>query len=171
MRHIGPGLILAGAIVGTGELIQTTQLGAQAGFALLWLVIVSCFIKVFVQIELGRFAISTGQTTFGGFRSLPGPGMLLVWWCVLMLLVTQFQIGAMIGGVAQAMHMVVPGASPVPGGRDRRGACLGWFDAGGATGIALGGADFDPDRGVSRHGQLPADRAGNDRDGRRSSRS
>lgn len=111
LLQIGPGLILAGAIVGTGELIQTTQLGARAGFALLWLVILSCFIKVFVQIELGRFAVSTGQTTFGGFRSLPGPGMLLVWWCSLMVLVTQFQIGAMIGGVGQAIHMIVPGTA------------------------------------------------------------
>ena len=47
LRHIGPGLILAATIVGTGELIATTHVGAQAGFALLWLVIVSCFIKTF----------------------------------------------------------------------------------------------------------------------------
>ena len=39
LRQIGPGLILAAAVVGTGELIATTQLGAKAGFALLWLVI------------------------------------------------------------------------------------------------------------------------------------
>ena len=32
LRQIGPGLILAGSIVGTGELIQTTQTGARAGF-------------------------------------------------------------------------------------------------------------------------------------------
>src|SRR4051812_44340916 len=67
LLQIGPGLILAGAIVGTGELIATTNLGAKVGFALLWLVIASCFIKVFVQIELGRYAISSGQTTFAGF--------------------------------------------------------------------------------------------------------
>ena len=48
VRQIGPGLILAGAIVGTGELIATTNLGAKVGFALLWLVIASCFVKVFV---------------------------------------------------------------------------------------------------------------------------
>ncbi len=74
LLQIGPGLILAGAIVGTGELIQTTHLGAKAGFALLWLVIVSCFIKVFVQIELGRHAVSSGETTLGSFRRLPGRG-------------------------------------------------------------------------------------------------
>jgi Mn2+/Fe2+ NRAMP family transporter len=108
LRQIGPGLILAGAIVGTGELIATTNLGAKAGFALLWLVIVSCFIKVFVQIELGRYTISSGESAFEAFKRLPGPGILLVWWCAAMLLVTQTQIGAMIGGIAQAVFMVAP---------------------------------------------------------------
>ena len=41
LLKIGPGLILAGTIIGAGELIATTHLGAKAGFALLWLVILS----------------------------------------------------------------------------------------------------------------------------------
>jgi Mn2+/Fe2+ NRAMP family transporter len=109
LRRIGPGLILAGAIVGTGELIATTNLGAKAGYALLWLVILSCFIKVFVQIELGRYALSSGEGTFRAFSRLPGPGLLLVWWCVAMIAVTQMQIGAMIAGVAQAIELATPG--------------------------------------------------------------
>lgn len=107
LRQIGPGLILAGAIVGTGELIATTNLGAKAGFALLWLVILSCFIKVFVQIELGRYALSSGDGTFASFRKLPGPGIALVWWCVAMICFTQMQIGAMIGGIARAAQMAL----------------------------------------------------------------
>src|SRR5688500_8000559 len=67
LRQVGPGLILAGSIVGTGELIATTNLGAKVGFALLWLVILSCLVKVFVQIELGRYAISSGDTTLVAF--------------------------------------------------------------------------------------------------------
>lgn len=35
LRHLGPGLILSASIVGSGELIATTALGAQAGFAIL----------------------------------------------------------------------------------------------------------------------------------------
>lgn len=107
LGQIGPGLILAGAIVGTGELIATTNLGARAGFALLWLVIVSCFIKVFVQIELGRYAINSGLGTFASFRRLPGPGLVLVWWCVIMIAFTQMQIGAMIGGIARSIQMAL----------------------------------------------------------------
>jgi manganese transport protein len=108
LRQIGPGLILAGSIVGTGELIATTNLGAKVGFAFLWLVILSCFIKVFVQIELGRHALSSGQTTIHTFSTLPGPSMILVWWYAVMTLFTQFQLGVMIGGTAQALHMAMP---------------------------------------------------------------
>ncbi|GIW80131.1 MAG: hypothetical protein KatS3mg105_1938 [Gemmatales bacterium] len=108
LRKIGPGLILAGSIVGTGELIATTNVGAKAGFVLLWLVLLSCFIKVFVQIELGRYAVSSGQTTLSGFRSLPGVGRPILWWWLVMVLVTQTQIGAMLGGVAYALHLAIP---------------------------------------------------------------
>ena len=111
LRHIGPGLILAATIVGTGELIATTHVGAQAGFALLWLVIVSCFIKTFAQIELARYTVSSGLTTFDGFRQLPGPGFLLPWWWLVMMLAVQAQLAAMVGGVGQAVHMAVPGLS------------------------------------------------------------
>ena len=111
LRRIGPGLILAGSIVGTGELIATTHVGAQAGFALLWLVIVSCFIKTFAQIELARYTISSGLTTFAAFRQLPGPGFLLSWWWLVMAVTAQTQVAAMVGGIGQAVHMAVPGLS------------------------------------------------------------
>jgi len=63
LRQLGPGLIIAGSIVGAGELIATTAVGAEAGFVLLWLIIIGCLIKVFVQIEFGRYTITSGRTT------------------------------------------------------------------------------------------------------------
>src|ERR671915_2404190 len=71
MRYFGPGLILSASIVGSGELIATTALGAQAGFVLLWLVIVSTLVKVAVQIELARWTISTGQPALTGYNRVP----------------------------------------------------------------------------------------------------
>ena len=105
MRQIGPGLILAASIVGTGELINTTSLGAKAGFSLLWLILLSCVIKVFVQVELGRYAITHGKTTLAAFDSLPGPRAGASWLCwlwLIMMLTTQAQIAAMEGTVGQA---------------------------------------------------------------------
>jgi Mn2+/Fe2+ NRAMP family transporter len=114
LRQIGPGLVLAASIVGTGELINTTGLGAKAGFSLLWLILLSCVIKVFVQTELGRYAITHGKTTLAAFDTLPGPRLGASWICWLwlfMMLTTQAQIAAMEGTVGQAAHMAFPGAS------------------------------------------------------------
>lgn len=114
LKQIGPGLILAASIVGTGELINTTGLGAKAGFSLLWLILLSCVIKVFVQVELGRYAITHGKTTLAAFDTLPGPRVGASWICwlwLIMMLTTQAQIAAMEGTVGQAAHMAFPAAS------------------------------------------------------------
>jgi manganese transport protein len=114
LRQIGPGIILAGSIIGTGELLLTTSLGAQYGFVFLWLILFSCVVKVFVQIELGRYAISSGMPTLTALDALPGPRLgahWLVWWWFVMLLATVFQLGAMVGGVGQALHLAFPGVS------------------------------------------------------------
>src|SRR3982751_5934817 len=68
LRRIGPGIVLASAIVGSGEVIATTTLGAQTGYAALWIVLVSCAIKPVVQAELGRYTIVTGHTGLEGFN-------------------------------------------------------------------------------------------------------
>ena len=73
LRHPGPGFILSASIVGSGELIATTALGAKAGFATLWVILLSCVIKVAIQLEFGRYAIQTGQPCMAAFNTLPGP--------------------------------------------------------------------------------------------------
>ena len=57
-------MVLAASIVGSGELIATTTLGAQAGYAALWVVLLSCCIKPVIQAELGRYTIATGETAW-----------------------------------------------------------------------------------------------------------
>jgi manganese transport protein len=111
LRKIGPGIILAGSIVGTGELLLTTSLGAKFGFAFLWLILFSCVVKVFVQIELGRYALSSGEPTLAALDKLPGlrfGAHWLVWWWFIMLMLTVAQLGAMCGGVGQALNLAFP---------------------------------------------------------------
>src|ERR671910_230309 len=62
LRRIGPGMILSASIVGSGELIATTTLGAEVGYIALWIIILSCIIKPAVQSEFGRYVIATGET-------------------------------------------------------------------------------------------------------------
>lgn len=111
LKKIGPGIILAGSIIGSGELILTTSLGAQEGYICMWLILFSCVIKVFVQVELGRNAISSGMPTLGALDALPGPRFgahWLVWWWLIMLLCTVSQLGAMAGGTGQALNIAFP---------------------------------------------------------------
>jgi Mn2+/Fe2+ NRAMP family transporter len=120
LRRIGPGLILAGSIVGSGELIATTATGAQAGFSLLWLILIGCVIKVFVQMELGRYAMTTGKTTLVALNEVPGPnfelhigntsakGNWITWFWLLMFCASLGQLGGIIGGVGQAVSISIP---------------------------------------------------------------
>lgn len=115
LKQIGPGIILAGTIVGSGELLLTTSLGAKHGFVFLWLILFSCVIKVFVQTELGRYAISSGKPTLGAIDELKGPRLGTHWiaWCwLIMMLSTIFQLGAITGTVGQSLNLVFPKVSP-----------------------------------------------------------
>jgi manganese transport protein len=108
LRQLGPGLIISAVIVGSGELIVTPKLGAEAGFKLLWFIILGCLLKVFVQIELGRHAVLRGQTTLVGLNTLPGPRVVVSWvlWLWLAMYVSLvFQVAGMVGGVARVFSL------------------------------------------------------------------
>ena len=116
LREIGPGLIISANIVGSGELIVTTKLGADVGFTLLWFIVLGCFIKVFVQLELGRYAISRRRTTLQAMDEVPGPRWRvswLVWLWSLMFVALFFGLSGMVGALAQVLG--VAGATlPLP---------------------------------------------------------
>ena len=118
LRHLGPGVVIAGAIVGSGELFATTGTGAAVGIGLLWLILLGCGIKIFVQVELGRAAVATGRTTLHLLNAVPGPRLptapgrtvnwVIVLWALMML--TQLgQVGGLAGGVGQALDLAFPG--------------------------------------------------------------
>jgi Mn2+/Fe2+ NRAMP family transporter len=111
LKYLGPGLIVSGSIVGSGELIATTTLGARAGFVALWVIIFSCLIKVVVQEELGRFTISSGETTFRALNRIPrrlGPLSWVVWCWAIMFVGLTILSGGIVGGVGQVLHLAFP---------------------------------------------------------------
>ncbi len=115
LAFLGPGFILSASIVGSGELIATTVLGAKAGFAALWIIIVSCLAKVAVQLEFGRHAILTGETAMQSFNKLPGVKIkkanLAVWAILVLQGMKAIQIGGIVGGAAVVLHLLIPGVS------------------------------------------------------------
>lgn len=111
LRQLGPGLIVSASIVGSGELIATTTLGASVGLAALWLIIVSCLIKVVIQAELGRYVIASGDTTFRALDKIPGPrwrASWVVWSWMLMFAGVAVQQGGILGGMGQVFHLALP---------------------------------------------------------------
>jgi len=117
LRRIGPGLVLSAAIVGSGELIATTTLGAKVGYVMLWLIIFSCLIKSIVQAVLGRYVITTGETTLVAFARMPGPRPVLHWfiwaWAAATFMVL-FALSGMYIGISQVMFSLIP-VIPVAG--------------------------------------------------------
>ena len=113
LRRIGPGLLLTAAIVGTGELIATTRLGAEVGFVMLWAILFSCVVKTIVQAVWGRYTIATGETGLQALDHFPGPRLLNVNWVVwiwgLIIVLSLTLIGAMYAGLAQVMASFIPG--------------------------------------------------------------
>ncbi len=112
LRHLGPGFILSASIVGSGELIATTNFGAEAGFVCLWIIIFSCLVKVALQLEFGKHAIYSGKTTIGAFNDLPGPkfgkASWSIWAWLLAMSLKFLQVGGIIGLVAVVMNTLIP---------------------------------------------------------------
>jgi Mn2+/Fe2+ NRAMP family transporter len=112
LAALGPGIVLASCIVGSGELIAATTVGAEAGFVLLWLIVIGCAIKVAAQIEIGRATLTWGQTPLAAFDSVPGPrlaGRGWIYWCwVVMTMLILVQQGGIIMGVAQTLAAGMP---------------------------------------------------------------
>ena len=109
---LGPGIILASSIVGSGELIATTVVGAKVGFSLLWLIILGCAVKVAAQIEIGRNAITWGRTPLASFDRVPGPrvaGRGWIYWCwAVMMMLIVVQQGGILAGVGQSLAAALP---------------------------------------------------------------
>ncbi len=111
LSRLGPGMVLAAAIVGSGELIATTTLGAQVGYAALWIVLLSCAVKPVVQAEMGRYIVASGETGLEALDHVPGPRLgvsWLLWAWALIVLVSLVQVGGMLGGVAQVLNLLLP---------------------------------------------------------------
>ena len=115
LKFLGPGFILSASVVGSGELIATTILGAKAGFAAFWIIILSCLIKVAVQVQFGKHAILSGESTLRAFDKIPGfrigRGSWAVWTVLFMTILKCIQLGGMVGSTAMVMNMLFHGGN------------------------------------------------------------
>ena len=109
---IGPGIVVTGSVIGSGELINTPVQASRFGFVLLWAVVLSCVVKAFLQIEIGRHALVHNRTPFDSLNALPGPKWRGTSWIgpvfVLSSLLTATAFAGIMSATAGLLHSLVP---------------------------------------------------------------
>lgn len=67
---LGPGIILLGLSLGSGEFILWPRLTAEYGFAVFWACWVGVTIQFFLNMEIERYTLATGESAVTGFVRL-----------------------------------------------------------------------------------------------------
>jgi hypothetical protein len=78
-RIIGPSVILVGVGIASGEYILFPYIASQVGLVFLWAAIVGLLTQYFINMEIERYTLATGETAVTGFQRLWKPfGLLMV---------------------------------------------------------------------------------------------
>lgn len=112
LSNIGPGIIVSGSVVGSGELLVTTRMGAEVGFVFLWGVIFASIVKYFIQLELGRQCLLHDDTTITALNRVPGIRFggvsWAAWICVIGYASVFLSVIGILGAVGGLMSSVIP---------------------------------------------------------------
>lgn len=107
---IGPGLVLAGGSIGTGELIMGPQVAAKYHGAMMWVALLSIIAQVLLNTEVMRYTLCTGEPILTGFlRCRPGPRF---WVAFYLLLDCGGWFPTLAGLAAQVLVVAVQGLGP-----------------------------------------------------------
>jgi Mn2+/Fe2+ NRAMP family transporter len=111
---LGPGFLWMVSAAGSGELLFTPRVGALHGYSLVWALLAAVALKWFINREVGRYAVCSGQTLLQGFAELPGPRGLAVWLILVpQLFVAVTAIAGLAGGAATALILALPGSPTI----------------------------------------------------------
>ena len=66
----GPGAVMVGLALGSGEMILWPWITAKFGTEMMWAAALGVFVQLFVNIEVGRWAVATGESAFTGFARI-----------------------------------------------------------------------------------------------------
>ena len=66
-KILGPSVILAGMGVGSGEYILWPYMASTVGLGFLWAAVLSVTVQYFINMEIERYTLATGETAVAGF--------------------------------------------------------------------------------------------------------
>ena len=67
-KIIGPGIIAAGVGVSSGEFVLWPYIASQAGLVFLWAAVLGIVTQLFLNMEIERYTLATGETALTGFN-------------------------------------------------------------------------------------------------------
>src|SRR5918998_1692959 len=70
---LGPSVLLLAGAIGSGEYVLWPYITSQVGLALVWLVIIGVGTQYFLNMEIERYTLATGETAVTGFTRLWKP--------------------------------------------------------------------------------------------------
>src|SRR5262245_23276069 len=110
---IGPGIVVAGSVIGSGELINTPIHAAKFGFVLMCVVLRSCVSQYFLQVEIARHCLVHNRTTFEALNRIPGPRLGGASWVIVFYVVGYFFAMLTIIGIIGALGGLMNGVYPL----------------------------------------------------------
>lgn len=69
-RVVGPSVLLLAGAIGSGEYVLWPYITSQVGLTLVWLVLVGIGTQYFLNMEIERYTLATGETAVTGFTRL-----------------------------------------------------------------------------------------------------
>ena len=63
----GPGAVLVGLSIGAGEIIIWPRIIAEFGASMAWVAVLGVFLQLWINFEIGRWTIVTGESVYTGF--------------------------------------------------------------------------------------------------------
>ena len=111
LRSLGPGIITAALVFGPSKMTITSKLGAEYGYALLWIVAVAIFFMTIFTVMSARIGEATNQSLLSAIRQKWGKPAAIAIGLGVFFVTTSFQAGNSIGvgiSIAEAN-----GTSPV----------------------------------------------------------
>ena len=109
VRQVGPGLLVAAAGVGAGDLVATMIAGAEYGTLLLWAAVLGAALKIGLAEGVGRWTLASGHTMLDGWRML---GRWTTWFFGVYIMVWGFAYGATaMGAVGLPLNALFGGLS------------------------------------------------------------
>ncbi|MGQ0733586.1 MAG: Nramp family divalent metal transporter [Acidobacteriota bacterium] len=80
LRAVGPGIIVLGVSIGSGEFLLGPAVFVRHGLSLLWVIALAVFFQTVFNTEVMRYTLATGEPVFTGFmRTRPSSTL---WACV-----------------------------------------------------------------------------------------